>query len=274
MGLQKAEQTISGLLEAFKTAAATDTANLLKQPLQNLRGFLYGGGAEQIVKGWNEQVYPKAHTIESGYPFTDSGEASLTDLGGFLNPSNGQLWAFFNKNLATSVDDVQGQWKLKETGAVRLSDDFVKYLNSARKLREAMFANGGQQPEVAYDLTLQPTANADVLIEIDGNKVESRGNSQGSAKFIWPAKSGNSGAKITVTTTGGDSVPPLTFPGTWGLFKMIEAGSKGLAVTDKVDLSWNVGNAQVRATLTPASPNNPFQRALFKNLHAPQNVLK
>jgi len=73
--------------------------------------------------------------------------------------------------------------------------------------------------------------------------------------------------------TGGDSVP-LTFPGTWGLFKMIEAGSKGLAVTDKVDLSWNVGNAQVRATLTPASANNPFQRSLFKNLHAPQNLLK
>src|ERR1051326_6134375 len=171
MGLMKGEQTISNLLEAFKTAAATDTANLLKQPLGNLRSFLYGGGAEQIVKGWTEQVYPKAHAIESGYPFTDSGEASLTDLGGFLNPSTGQLWVFFNKNLATSVDDVQGQWKLKETGAVRLSDDYVKYLNSARKLRDAMFANGGAQPEVAYDLTLQPTHNADVLIEIDGNRV-------------------------------------------------------------------------------------------------------
>ena len=73
--------------------------------------------------------------------------------------------------------------------------------------------------------------------------------------------------------SGGESVTQ-TFPGTWGLFKMIEAGSKGLAVSDKVDLSWNVGNAQVRATLTPASANNPFQRALFKNLHAPQNLLK
>ena len=37
LGLQKAEQTVSGLLEGFKTAAATDTANLLRQPLQNLR---------------------------------------------------------------------------------------------------------------------------------------------------------------------------------------------------------------------------------------------
>lgn len=273
MGLVKSEQNIANLLEAFKTAAATDTASLLKQPLQNVRGMLYGGGAEQIVRGWNEQVYPKAHQIESGYPFTDSGEASLTDLASFLNPSNGQLWAFFNKNLASSVDDVQGQWKLKDTGAVRLSDDFLKYLNTARKLRDAMFATGGQQSEVAYDLTLQPTANTDVLIEIDGNKVESRGNAQGSAKFIWPAKSGNSGAKITVTGSGADSAP-LTFPGTWGLFKMIEAGSKGLAVTDQVDLSWTVGNTQVKATLRPSSANNPFQRSLFKSLHAPQTLLK
>src|SRR5438128_7356899 len=115
LGVQKADQTISGLLEAFKPAAAAEVANLLKQPLANLRGFLYGGGAEQIVKGWNEQVYPKAHTIESGYPFTDSGEAPLIDLIWFLNPVNGDFSAFFKTNLASSFHDVQGQWKLKET---------------------------------------------------------------------------------------------------------------------------------------------------------------
>ena len=72
---------------------------------------------------------------------------------------------------------------------------------------------------------------------------------------------------------GGQSAE-LPFLGTWGLFKMIDAGSKGLAVTAQIDLSWNVGATQVRATLRPASANNPFQRALFQNLHAPQNLLK
>jgi type VI secretion system protein ImpL len=273
LGLQKAEQTVSGLLEGFKTAAATDTVGLLNQPLQNLRGFLYGGGYDQISKGWNEQVYPRAHAIETGYPFTDSGEASLTDLAGFLNPTNGQLSAFFSKNLATSFDDVEGRWKLKESGAIRFSDEFVGYLNNARKLREAMFANGGQQPEVSYDLTLQPTPNADVVIEIDGTKLETRANSAQSAKFIWPARSGSSGAKITVVP-GGDQAVDQTFPGTWGLFKMVDAGSKGLAATNQIDLSWSVGTAQVHATLRPASANNPFQRSLFKNLHAPQNLQK
>jgi type VI protein secretion system component VasK len=246
---------------------------LLKQPLQNLRGFLYGGGYDQIVRAWNQQIYPKAHTIESGYPFTDTGEASLTDLAGYLNPVNGQFTQFFNKNLATSFDDVQGQWKLKDTGAVRFSDDFVRYLNSARKLREAMFANGGQQPEVGYDLTLQPVPNADVVIEIDGTRVEIRGNAAQSAKFIWPAKSGSSGAKITVLPNGGETAE-RTFPGTWGLFKMIDAGSRGLGSGSQFDLSWNVGTTQVRATLRASSATNPFQRSLYKDLHAPQNLQK
>jgi len=273
LGLQKAEQAVSSLLDGFKTAAATDTAALLKQPLQNLRGFLYGGGYDQIVKAWNEQIYPRAHAIESGYPFTDSGEASLTDLTGFLNPANGQFTQFFNKNLATSFDDAQGQWKLKESGAIRFSDEFVRYVNNTRKLREAMFANGGQQPEVGYDLTMQPSANTDVIIEIDGTKLEVRGNSPQSAKFIWPARSGSSGAKITVLPNVGETAE-RTFPGTWGLFRMIDAGSRGMSGAAQFDLSWNVGTVQVRATLRAASANNPFQRSLFKSLRAPQTLQK
>jgi type VI secretion system protein ImpL len=271
LGLQKAEQAVSTLLEAFKPAAAQDVAALLKQPLQNLRAFLYGGGYEQIVRAWNEQIYPKAHAIESGYPFTESGEASLTDLATFLNPVNGQFTQFFNKNLASSFDDVQGQWKLKETGAIRFSDDFVKYLNNARRLREATFANGGQQPEVAYDLTLQPVSNTDVVIEIDGTRLEVRGNAPQSAKFIWPARSGSSGAKISVLPDGGEAAE-RTFPGTWGLFRMIDTGSRGMSGGGQFDLVWNVGTTQVRATLRAASATNPFQRSLYRDLRAPQNL--
>jgi type VI secretion system protein ImpL len=273
LGLQKADQAISGLLESFKTPAAQDTAAVLKQPLGNLRALLYGRGFEEIVKGWNERLYPKAHALEAGYPFTDAGEASMADLGAFLNPANGQLTTFYNEKLANSFEDAQGEWRLKEAGALKFSDDFVKYLNGARKLRESLFAPGGQQPEVGYDLTLQPVPNADVVIEIDGTKVESRGTSPQSAKFIWPARSGSSGARITVIAAGGQAVDS-TYPGTWGLFKMFDASSRSQSTLDQYDLSWDVGGVQVHATLRPASANNPFLRSLFKNLRAPQNLQK
>jgi type VI secretion system protein ImpL len=272
IGLQKADQTISNLLEGFKTAAATDTAALLKQPLNNLRAMFYGGGYEQIEKGWREQVYPRARAIESGFPFTEAGEASVSDLARFLNPVNGQFTTFFNERLGTSFEDAQGQWRLKETGGFKFSNDFVSYLNNARRLREALFPNGGQQPEVTYDVTLQPVANADIRIEIDGTQVETRGTSPASAKFIWPARSGSSGAKITVIGSAGEPPAERTFPGSWGLFKMFAEGGASRTADNQFALEWNVGGVPVRATLRPSSINNPFQRTLFTNLHAPQNI--
>ncbi|HEX6729844.1 MAG TPA: type VI secretion IcmF C-terminal domain-containing protein, partial [Pyrinomonadaceae bacterium] len=272
LGLKRTEQNISNLLEAFKTAAAVDTASLLKQPLNNLRAFLFGRDYELIEKGWNEQIFPRAKAIESGFPFTDGGgESSLSDLGRFLNPVNGQFTVYFNERLSSSFEDTQGEWKLKESGAFVVSDEFVKYLNNARRLREALFPNGGQQPEITYDLTLQPVADTDVLIEIDGTRVETRGTSPQSAKFVWPTRVGSSGAKITVITAGGSPVE-RPFPGEWGLLKMFAAGSPNQTNENQFSLSWNAGSVPVRATLRPSSANHPFRRNLFTNLRAPKTL--
>lgn len=272
LGLQKADQSISNLLDGFRTAAAVDVKNLLKQPLDNLRAMLYGGGYEQIERGWREQIYTRAHAIEAGFPFTDAGESSVTDLTRFLNPVNGEFTTFFNERLASSFDDVQGQWKLKESGVFKFSDEFVAYLNNARRLREALFPNGGQQPEVTYDITLQPVQNTDVIIEIDGTRVETRGTSAASAKFVWPARSGSSGAKISVVGGNGEAPVEKPFTGAWGVFKMFAAGGASKTADNQFALTWNVGGVAVRATLRPSSTNNPFQRTLFTNLRAPQNV--
>ncbi len=273
IGLQKAEQSVSGLLESFKTAAATDVAALLRQPLGNVRALLYGGGLAEVEKIWREQMYPAGHRLESGYPFAGSGESSVTDLARFLNPSNGQFTTFFNERLATSFDDVQGQWKLKPSGVFKFSDDFVNYLNNARRLREALFPNNGPQPDVSYDLMLQPVKDADLVMEIDGTRVETRGTSPQSAKFTWPARAGSSGAKISVIQTGSTGPLESTFPGEWGLFKMFDAGAPSKTGGNQFELTWNVGTVPVHATLRPSSSNNPFQRTLFTSLHAPPNVM-
>ena len=274
IGLQKTEQSVSNLLENFKTAAAVDVAALLRQPLGNVRALLYGGGFAEVERVWREQIYPAGHRLESGYPFTGAGESPVTDLARFLNPSNGQFTAFFNDKLATSFDDAQGQWKLKPSGVFRFSDDFVNYLNNARRLREALFPNNGAQPEVSYDLTLQPVNGMDLIIEIDGTRVETKGASPQSAKFTWPARAGSSGARITVIQ-GTVPVPQeKSFAGEWGLFKMFDAGAPHKTGDNQFALSWNVGGVPVLATLRPSSANNPFQRSLFTSLHALQSVRK
>ncbi|HYP28094.1 MAG TPA: type VI secretion system membrane subunit TssM [Blastocatellia bacterium] len=270
IGLQKAEQDVSRLLDTFKTAAASDAARLLKQPLDNLRAMFYGGGYEQIDKGWREQIYPKARSLETGFPFTASqSQTPVTDLARFLNPANGQLTLFINDKLATSFEEAQGQWKLKESGAVKLSDAFVNYLNNARRLRDALFPTGGQQPEVSYELILQPVPGTDVMIDIDGTSVQARGTAPGSAKFQWPARAGTSGAKISVIKPGATPAS-LNFPGEWGLFQMFEAGSPTRTGDNQYQLSWNVGSTPVRALLRPSSATSPFELRLFTQMRAPQ----
>lgn len=296
IGLQKAEQAVGGFLEAFKTASTGEAAALLKQPLGNLRALLYGGGYEQIEKAWRD-LYPKARQLESGYPFSDSGEASITDLSNFLNPERGEFTRFFNERLATSFEDVEGKWKLKASGAFKFSDGFVKYINDLRHLRDALFPNGGAQPRVEYEIKLQPVADANVMVEIDGQRVESRGTS--SAKFTWPASSGsatgatikvvpnapppvivsdnaNANSNVNANTNTSEEIPPRNFSGQWGLFKMFEAGGgmRGGGGSNEYALSWSVGSVPVRASLRPSSTSNPFQRSLFTGLRAPQNLQK
>jgi len=269
--LQKAEQNIGRLVESLNTPASRDAGALLMQPLRNIRAMQTVGTFDQIEQIWRNQIYPKARAIESGFPFTDGGEASIEDLARFLNPSDGELWVFFKSRLAGAVEDVQGRWKLLESGAFNFSPEFVEYLNNARQVRDALFANGSRQPAVNYELALQPVTGAEVILEIDGNPpVTARSGSPGTATLKWPAQVGDVGAKITLSAGGAQSQSKV-FQGKWGLFKMIQQAQK--TGDNQYAMVWNMGSGVVRATMHPASSaNNPFQLSLFRLMRAPESL--
>lgn len=272
LGLQKAEQTVAAMLEPFKqTAGGGEAAALLKQPLDNLRALLYGSGYAQIQQTWRGEIYPKSRALEAGFPFVarDS-EAPLADLVRFINSENGQFTVFFNTQLAGSFDDVQGAWALKESGAYRFSKDFIKYLNDVRRLREALFPNGGAQPEVLYALEVEPVENTNLTIEIDGQQLVVE--NQKPAKFFWPARAGTpAGASIKVEANGAEE-QTLNMAGDWGLFRLFAAGSPAGRSDNSFALKWTVGDVQVRATLRPLSLKHPFQTDIFSKVRAPRGL--
>jgi type VI protein secretion system component VasK len=244
---------------------------LLRQPLDNLRALLYGSGYAQIQKTWREQIYPKARALEAGFPFTDKGETALVDLVRFINPENGQFTVFFNAQLADSFDDVNGEWVLKETGTYKFSKDFVKYVNDVRRLREAMFPNGGAQPAVSYTLEVQPVSEAEITFDIDGQQLKTTDKKP--AKFIWPARAGaQAGATLKLTPKGGEEKQPLSFTGEWGLFRLLAAGGAGKSADNALTFTWQVDPTPVRATLRPEGVNHPFQLNMFTGLRAPRGL--
>lgn len=276
IGLKKAEQNVANKLESFKTtSAAIDVASLLKLPLGNLHAMFLTGSMEKVRSEWNGTLYPTANRIEkAGFPFESAGDLPLADLNKYLNPADGQFSVFFKQKLSSSFDDVGGQWKLKESGAFKFSPEFVAYLNNTRKLQEALYPSGSQQPQVEYNVILKPVTNASVTIEIDGIKVDvAMGSTESSKKFKWPASTGTSqGAKIIVSPADGSPPKELPFSGEWGLFKMFRAGGAKKIEDNKYVLSWSVGGIPVSATIQPASANNPFEQSLFTNFRAPQNI--
>jgi type VI secretion system protein ImpL len=298
--LGRAEQEVAKSLESFNTVATRTAASVLKQPLANLRLMIVGVGPQIIEQAWQTEVLPAAQKLEtSGFPFTDTGQVSLKDLTEFLNPVNGQFTDFYKKNLAALFDDVPGQpLKLKDSSPIKsFSKEFLDYLNNARALRQALFANNtAQQPAVEYSLTVEQPPGVDVRFEIDGQTVQGPGE----IKLSWPARAGQqTGVTITATPNAGalsgtagaivggapatpaitQAPPPLQFQGEWGLFQMIRDGGGDAAKTadGQYELKWKLGappnQVEVRARLRPASAaNNPFQRSLFTNLRAPKST--
>ncbi|MEW6127919.1 MAG: type VI secretion system membrane subunit TssM [Acidobacteriota bacterium] len=264
--LQKAEQQIGNLLATFTTAATSEAGRVLRQPLSRIREMGNVGELDQITQIWRNQLYPLAVRLQDGYPFSASGEVAITELAGFLNPQDGKFSQFFKEKLATSFEDVNGQYTLKESGAFRLTPEFIKYLNEVRQLQEALFPNGSKEANFSGTLSIDPAAG-DAVIEIGNDRVS---QTTPSVKFNWPPKTGASGARISFTQ-GGDKA----WTGDWGLFKMFQEGSGGNSSPQgdgQFQLIWRVGAGSIKAKLNTGD-KNPFRILnLCRQMKVPERI--
>ena len=300
--LRRAENDIRSILGIFnETNSGQEIAAFLKEPLDNLQVLLGADVKSQVAKNWKEQIFPKAKEIEKGYPFEDSPtDADLTKLSAFLNPNNGTLSEFFNKNLKVYFDGEPGQLKVKETSNVKFSADFVNYLNNAFRLRRALYGESGSTPKYEYEFSLLNVQNSIVEVTIDGQKLTSEGTA--SSKLSFPASAGqetgvfmqfaSTSAPVSTTLANSNSssvnsssattanknlqtstAEPRKFPGNWGLFRFVDAGSTGKQSSGEYLLNYSFGGKTVKATIKP-SGEDLFSKSIFKLLRAPENILQ
>ena len=295
--IKKRETAILGLTSSFnETPSGQELATLLQKPLARLKSRLGAGGKEQMIKMWGEQILPAAKEIEKGYPFDEGAtEADLKNLTAFLAPGEGKLSKFFDDKLKNYFEESNGQYKAKENGEFQFTDEFVAYLNNAFALRKALYGTS-PTPKFEYEFTLK--AAKDILIEvtIDGQPaVKSEGT--GSLKGSFPAAAGASETGVLInfgssgtTSTSGSSTPPSNstsdpatksppstggdpsggkFPGTWGLFRFVDASSPQKQPGGEYALKYK----SLSATIKP-SGGDLFDKNIFRQVKAPQNFLK
>jgi type VI secretion system protein ImpL len=290
------ETKINDLLKPFaETPSSQDVASLLQKPLGNLRELLGADARGQLIKMWTDQILPAAKEIEQGYPFQDgAAEADMAKLTAYLNPTDGKFSKFYDDRLKRYFEESNGQLKLKDTAEVKFSDEFVVYLNNAMNLRKALFGSS-PTPKFEYEFSLQPVQGEIVEITIDGQKATS--DATGSMKGTFPATGTdtgvfvNSGGAASASTSSGPasnsntapakpgaanadtSSGPKKYPGTWGLFRFVDDGKPQKQPGGGYLLTYSVGGKNVSATIKP-SGGDPFDKSLFKNLKAPQTIIK
>jgi type VI secretion system protein ImpL len=284
------EAAILGLLGGFKeTPSGQAMAELLQRPLGNLKAMLGADAQGQIVKMWNEQIVPDAKEIEKLYPFDDTqAEVDLTKLNAFLAPGEGKFSKFYDERLSRYFEESNNQFKVKDTSELKFSDEFVAYLNNLLKLRKQLYSSG-PTPKFDYEFTLQPSTGATVEITIDGQPAAaSTGSMKGSFPGSGSTETGvfiNLGSASPSTTappasnsntTAGPSAPANStskYPGTWGLFRFVEASKPQKQAGGVYSLTITAGKSSVSATIKP-SGEDLFDRAFFKQIRVPQTFLK
>ncbi len=298
--IRKRETSISNLTTAFnESPSGQELASLLMEPLTRLKSLLGAGAKDQLAKTWAEQLLPAAKEIEKGYPFEDGAtEADLKNLSAFLAPGEGKLSKFYDEKLSNYFEEANGQYKVKENSEVQFTEEFVAYLNNAFNLRKALYGTS-PTPKFEYEFTFRPVKDTLIEITIDGQKTTSEGT--GSLKGTFPGSgSAETGVLMNLASTGGttssSSAPPpsanssnssvsttskpasapggpLTFQGTWGLFKFVDAGGAQKQAGGEYLLKYSLNGKSIMATIKP-SGGDLFDKNIFRQVKAPQNFLK
>lgn len=281
--MDNVEKAVNSKTEVLKTTpSGQEIAELLKKPVSNLKDFFGAGVQKQIENAWTNEILPKAKEVEKGFPYDADGETDLTKLTAYLKPKSGTLSKFYDGRLKQYFEESNGQLKVKDGSEVQFNPEFVKYLNNAFRLRQALFGDS-ETPQFAYEFRLQKVTDAVIEVTIDGQKTDSNGT--GSAAWKFPAQSGETGAIMKFASTAepapaaNPTAPAATnsstterqFAGSWGLFKFVDAGSPKKQPDGSYALSYSLGGKTVAASVKP-SGGDLFDRSMFTSARAPEKL--
>ncbi|MBS1794054.1 MAG: type VI secretion system membrane subunit TssM [Acidobacteria bacterium] len=314
--LNTATSKIDGLAKPFKdakdSAVGPFLAELLKQPIGNLKALLGADTLKQLGENWANDVLPAAQKAEQGYPFeTSDNNADFTNLKNYLSPNSGKLSQFFNSNNLTKYFDVNGgQVKIKDPNNSPFTQEFADYLTKAFTLQKALFSKGD---DVKFDYNFEITNPKDALVEMTIDGVSLSSADKPSSPITFPASTGGGNGvliKVSSTTgttstsgtttsansssnpvnntgttnsatpskflanTGGNNNSPAekSFLGPWGLFRFFDASGPQKQSDNSYQLSYKLNGKTLNVKITPSGVD-PFNKEIYK-LRAPKTILK
>ncbi|MBK6920819.1 MAG: type VI secretion system membrane subunit TssM [Deltaproteobacteria bacterium] len=250
---------------------ASSLRKILLPPLRGMAGLAGRGVDKDLTNKYCAEVVDPMNKLLAKYPFAPKGsDVSLQQFSEFFAPDGGKLWAFYDAALAGRVPEKNHSFSITNAGSgvTAIDPRLVQFLNRARDLQRALYANGGADMAVEFDVTIRGTSSAArTTLTIDGHEYVYKNGPEQAEHFVWP---GEGDKKVgSVVAVGEGFRDEFGQQSKWGLFRLLEAGTissggNGSGFTIVFNLSPTAGarnpdQAFLRMRIKPQEPDiNPF----------------
>jgi type VI secretion system protein ImpL len=257
-----ADESFRGLLTSLRQQAEvlpnplnSVALDIAKAPIENVIHI----ATEKIDQLYDERILNACRKVISGrYPFASSQtDVQLTDFGNVFG-YDGLFDKFFKEYLDKQVDTSGARWQWRG-GSIEPARNMLAQFQEAQVIRDMFFPPGSKTPELKFAITISDldSASSRFVLTLDGQMIEGshRGPVKG-AGISWP---GPSPGMMNAAFDARYFDKPLSYPGQWAWFRMIDATREGEP------------DAQQQVRLRVQTPNNHSVRLTVESARASVN---
>lgn len=200
-----------------------EVVRLLERPADAVRrlargAILAGLGGE--LRRFCDEFAP----VLTRYPFDPdaAAEASIDDVNALLKPGDGTLWTMPQDELADVLTGRPGNYRVRSDASPRPTDAFVRFLNEATRIAEALYPEGATAPRVGFGLAFETSeALPRVIANVDSRVAEWTQTRTARSSFEWAADAARS-ASISGEIDGRETTLLREDGSPWALFKLLD----------------------------------------------------
>jgi len=173
------------------------------------------------------------------YPFDTSSktDATLSDIDNIFRPEDGRLAAFYESTLKNYIERRGGEYVRKADSRVQITDGFLRFLNRATALSDALYKSGTKTPSLTYNMKALPADGLNSLtLTLDGQILKSSGAGGESKDFVWPGPAHN--ANMSGSMGGPDLGFVTTDDSLWAVFRFFADADRFQSTSAGYNLQW------------------------------------
>jgi type VI secretion system protein ImpL len=268
----------AGQLQQIAQTTPKPVAAMLQTVSQSSSQVTASGASNELSDAWKSKVLPLCQEAFNRYPFIANSpqDVPLDDFTRLLGPG-GLMDQFFDQYLKPFVDTTSKPWKWQsaEHTKLGLSQTSLAEFEHAAEIRDALFASGGSQILVKFQLipeALDPGL-AQITLEDGGQTLTYAHGPVQPMMMQWPGQGGNTQMRLTMTPANGGQATIIENDGPWSLLRLLDAAKVAPSgQPDKFRITFSSPEGTGVFDLNASSVRNPFSLAALRSFRCPAKL--